>query len=188
MRPYRAVVIGCSAGGVHALSTVLAALNPALRVPIVLVCHTGSEDVEMLCEVLALVSRLPVQEARERHAPAPGIVHVAPSGYHLLIEADGCFALSVDARVCFSRPAIDVLFDSAALHYGAQLIGVVLTGANQDGAQGLANIRARQGLAIVQSPAEAEAATMPEAALRLAGADHTAKLADIATLINQHCL
>ncbi len=184
---YTALVVGCSTGGVHALGTLLAGLAPELQVPVIVVCHTGSEDVEMLREVLALKSSLPVVEASERYPPQPGTVHLAPAGYHLLIEADGCFALSVDARVCFSRPAIDVLFDSAAAHYGAQLIGLVLTGANEDGALGLKAIRERRGLAIVQAPEDAVAPEMPQAALRIAGADHTAALTDIAPLINRLC-
>lgn len=142
----------------------------------------------MLAEVLHHRSRLPVVEAEERHAPQPGVIHLAPAGYHLLIEADGCFGLSVDERVCFCRPAIDVLFETAAQYYRQRLIGVVLTGANEDGAAGLRAIRDRRGKAIVQQPQEAEAPTMPEAALRVAGADHIAVLQDIAPLINRYCL
>lgn len=187
MTTYRAVVVGCSAGGVHALTTLLGGLAPNLHVPLIVVCHTGSEDVDMLREVLALKSPLPVQEALERHAPQPGTVYLAPAGYHLLVERDGCFALSVDARVCYSRPAIDVLFESAAAHYGAQLIGVVLTGANDDGAIGLKAIRDHAGMAIVQLPQDAVATAMPEAALRIAGADHVVVLMDIAPIINHLC-
>ncbi len=186
-RRCHAVVIGCSAGGVRALGTVLGGLAPNLQVPVIVVCHVGSEDVDMLTDVLSVKSSLPVTEARERHRPEAGVVHVAPAGYHLLIETDGSFVLSADARVCYSRPAIDVLFTTAADHYRRQLLAVVLTGANEDGAEGLKAIRARQGLAIVQSPEEAEAPEMPTAALRIAGADHIAPLADIAPLINSRC-
>lgn len=182
-----AVVVGCSAGGVQALRLLLSGLAQNLPVPVLVVCHTGSEDVDMLIDVLAAQSCLPVREATERQRPVPGTVHIAPAGYHLLIEADGRFALSVDRRVCFSRPSIDVLFESAAAHYQQALIGVVLTGANDDGALGLKTIRAHHGLAIVQSPDSAEAAIMPAAAIRIAGADHIVPLADIAALINDYC-
>lgn len=185
--PPLAVVVGCSAGGVQALGVLLAGISPTLPVPVIVVCHTGSEDVEMLCDVLALKSALPVQEAAERHAPAAGRVYIAPAGYHLLLEADGCFALSVDARVCYSRPAIDVLFQAAALHYRQRLVGVVLTGANDDGARGLKTIRTQGGFALVQQPDTAVASAMPEAALRLAGADAVLPLADIAPFLNRLC-
>lgn len=182
-----AVVVGCSAGGVHALGTLLSALAPNLLCPLIVVCHTGSEDVEMLRDVLALKSAIPVQEAAERHAPRPGIAYLAPAGYHLMLESDGHFALTVDARVCYSRPSIDVLFESAASVHRERLIGVVLTGANDDGAKGLKAIRDAGGLAIVQSPADAVATAMPEAAIRIAGADHILPLAGIAPLLNCLC-
>ena len=184
---YSAVVVGCSAGGVTAAGQLLAQLSPQLKVPVIIVCHNGSEDIELLCEVLALVSRLPVREASERHRPEAGIAYLAPAGYHLLIERDGHFALSVDERVAYSRPSIDVLFLAAAECYRDVLIGVVLTGANEDGAEGLLAIRSHGGLGIVQSPETAEVGTMPAAALRIAGADHTAPLDGIATLINHYC-
>ena len=182
-----AVVMGCSAGGLKALGVLLAGLVPSLRAPVILVCHTASDDVELLCQLLQRHCALPVREARERHMPEAGVVYVAPSDYHLYLESSGDFALSVDAKVSYCRPSIDVLFESAADHYGKMLVGVVLTGANSDGARGLTAIRQAGGLALVQSPQEAEVATMPEAALALAGADHVAPLAEIAALINRVC-
>lgn len=183
-----AVVIGCSAGGLKALATLLKGLLPQLPVPIIIVSHTGAEDIELFCQLLARSSPLPVVEARERQRPLDGTVYVAPAGYHLYLERDGHFSLSVDARVCYTRPAIDPLFESASECYRERLLGVVLTGANEDGAAGLVAIRKRQGIAIVQEPAEAEASIMPAAALRLAGADHVAPLAAIASLIHRYCL
>lgn len=186
---HSAVVIGCSAGGVRALQVLLAGLDRRFPVPVTVVCHTGAEENnQLLCEVLRSHATLPVTEAQERHSPQAGGIHLAPAGYHLLIEADGCFGLSVDERVCYCRPSIDVLFETAANYYRQQLIGVVLTGANEDGAQGLKAIRNRQGLAIVQRPHDAEAPAMPEAALRIAGADHVVALNDIAPLLNHYCL
>jgi len=182
---HKAIVIGCSAGGVQALSTLLGGLAQNLPAPVIVVCHMGSEDTHMFCDILNHRSRLPVTEALERHPPVMGTVYIAPASYHLLIERDGCFALSVDDRVCFCRPAIDVLFCSASAYYRQHLIGVVLTGANDDGSQGLKAIRQRGGLGIVQTPDSAEAKAMPESAIRIAGADHIVSLPEIAPHLNQ---
>jgi two-component system chemotaxis response regulator CheB len=182
-----AIAIGCSAGGVTALRTLLCGLDASLRQAVLVCCHSrGTADA--LCEVLTRVSRLPVVEAAERHAVKPGVVHVAPSGYHLLVESDLHFALSVDPRVNYARPSIDVLFNSAAEAWRAALVGVILTGANADGALGLRSIRQFGGAAIVQSPIDAEAATMPQAALDTAGADYCESLSNIAPLLNRICL
>jgi two-component system chemotaxis response regulator CheB len=182
-----AVVIGCSAGGLHALRIVLAGLRPQLPAAVVVVCHTGSEDVEMLVGLLKRDCALPVSEAGERCQLLEGQVHVAPSGYHLYIEQERRFSLSIDPKVCFVRPSIDVLFESAAQAFTSKLAAVVMTGANDDGALGLRAVRARGGLAIVQNPAEALAPAMPQAALNLAGADHVCQLAEIAPVINRWC-
>lgn len=183
----RAIVIGCSAGGMRALKQVLAGLRADLGVPVLAVCHTGSEDVTTLCELIGASSTMPVREACERHHARDNTVYVAPGGYHLLVERGGRLALSVDERVSFARPAIDVLFESAADAYGGELVGVVMTGANHDGAHGLLRIRQRRGIAIVQEPLDAEAPAMPQAALDLAGADHCVPLRDIAPLLNRLC-
>ncbi|HET6552375.1 MAG TPA: chemotaxis protein CheB [Dyella sp.] len=184
----QAVVIGCSAGGLTALETVLAGLLPMLPQAFVVCCHTGSSTVDLMCELLSHHATLPVQEARERSPLQGGVIHVAPSGYHLLVEADHRFALSVDERVSFARPSIDVLFDSAARAYREALVGIVMTGANSDGAEGLLCVRRCGGIAIVQDPAAAESPAMPAAALEHAGADHCLPLAAIAPLLNRLCL
>jgi two-component system chemotaxis response regulator CheB len=186
--PPLAIAIGCSAGGLSALGTLLGGLDSRLTQTLIVCCHTGSSDVDLLCELLRGHSRLPVIEAAERAPLRSGTVQVAPSGYHLLVEADRHFALSVDARVSFARPAIDVLFETAADAYQQQLIAVVLTGANHDGAEGLSKVRRYGGIAIVQSPEDAEVATMPRAALETAGADHCVPLDAIAPLLNRLCL
>lgn len=183
----RMVVVGCSAGGLKAMHGLLGGLVSALPVPLVLVCHSASDDMAGLCGLLARSSGLPVVEAQERQIPEPGYVYVAPSGYHLMVESPARFALSVDDRVDFSRPSINVLFESAADSIGNGLIGIVLTGANADGARGLRRVRERGGLAIVQEPASAEVATMPSAALKQAGADHVVPLENIAPLLEQLC-
>ncbi|QNK02699.1 chemotaxis protein CheB [Dyella telluris] len=184
----QAIVIGCSAGGLTALEQLLAGLDPALPQAIAVCCHTGSANVDLMCELLAKYATLPVEEARERAPMRGGVIHVAPSGYHLLVETSRRFALSVDQRVSFARPSIDVLFESAAEAWREALVGVVLTGANSDGARGLLKVRQGGGVAIVQDPADAESPTMPTVALELAGADHCLPLADIAPLLNRLCL
>lgn len=183
-----AVVIGCSTGGLQALSVILGALRPDLAVPVIAVCHRGpDDDGSLFVELLARHSRLPVREAEERHPASPGIVHVAPSGYHLLLETNGRFMLSTEPRVRYVRPAVDVLFQSAADAYREGLLAAVLTGANDDGADGLVAVRRRGGFALVQDPQEAEAQQMPLAALKRAGADAVETLAGIARTINERC-
>lgn len=185
--PPLAVVVGCSAGGLAALHLLLGGLSQPLPVPMVLVCHSGSEDMRLFCELLASRSGLPVREAEERQLAQPGQVYVAPSGYHLLVEHDGRFALSVDPRVAFSRPSIDVLFESAAEAWRERLLAVLLTGANADGAHGCQRVRGLGGRVIVEDPRTAHVGTMPAAALELAGADHCLPLADIPPLLETLC-
>jgi two-component system chemotaxis response regulator CheB len=180
-----AIVIGCSAGGLDALRPLLHALAPPLPQAVIVCSHSGDQGTGLLGSLLAPHARIPVHEARERWPVQPGVIHVAPPGYHLLIERNRHFALSVDAPEHYSRPSIDVLFESAAETYGPRLIGVMLTGASQDGAQGMSLIRRAGGLAIVQDPADAAAPAMPQAALDHAGADHCLPLAQIAPLLNQ---
>ncbi|MBE1161721.1 chemotaxis protein CheB [Dyella acidiphila] len=188
MNTPQAIAIGCSAGGVDALKAVIGGFDAQMQQTVIVCCHTGSDTVELLCEVLQRVSPLPVIEAQERHRAQPGTVHLAPSGYHLLVEADRYFALSIDARVHYARPSIDVMFYSAAEVWREKLLGIVLTGGNADGASGLQRIRALGGTAIVQSPSSAEMPVMPQAALDIAGADYCVDLTDIAPLIHRLCL
>lgn len=183
----QAIVVGCSAGGLSALHQLLGGLSGPLPVPMVVVCHSGSEDMRVFCELLASRSGLAVSEAEERQQPEPRHIFVAPSGYHLLLERTGRFALSVDPRVAFSRPSIDVLFESAADLWGEHLIAVLLTGANSDGAEGCARVRRCGGTLIVQDPATAQVPIMPSAALALAGADHCLPLPDISLLLEALC-
>ena len=182
-----AVVVGCSAGGLAALHVLLGGLGRPLPVPMLVVCHSGSEDMRLFCELLATRSGLPVQEAEERQQPQPGHVYVAPSGYHLLVERDGRFALSIDPRVAFSRPSIDVLFESAAETWRGHLLAVLLTGANSDGARGCRRVRELGGSVVVEDPRTAQVPVMPAAALELAGADHCLPLADIPPLLETLC-
>ncbi|UPG89125.1 chemotaxis protein CheB [Luteibacter aegosomaticola] len=183
-----AIALGCSAGGLAALQRLLPALDHRLSVPIVLCCHTGSADVSLLVELLARVSSLPVVEAAERAPADPGVIHVAPSGYHLLVEPNAHFSLSVDARVTYARPSIDVLFETAADAWQDGLVAVLMTGANSDGAHGLKAVRQAGGYAIVQDPDSAESDVMPRAGLEIAGADARLPLDQIAQRLNELCI
>lgn len=173
-----------STGGIAALRLILSSLQHDFPLPVLIVQHTSPDDGNSLCDVLASVCPLPVVPGSARLRVAPGTVYVAPPAYHLLVEKGPRLALSVDQRVCYVRPSADVLFESAADVWGAGLIGVILTGANHDGANGLMAVRARKGLAIVQLPEEAEMPVMPRTALELAGADHVLRLAEIGPFLN----
>lgn len=177
---YQAVVIGVSAGGIEALRVILSALPAYFPLPIAIVQHRDARSSGFLAEYLNQQCKLPVSEAEDKEPFCAGHVYLAPPGYHLLIESDRCFSLSVDPRVNYSCPSIDVLFESAADAFAESLVGIVLTGANADGARGLMAIKARGGLAIVQNPATAQAAAMPRAALQSTRVDHIVELARIA--------
>ncbi|HYD32510.1 MAG TPA: chemotaxis protein CheB [Azospirillaceae bacterium] len=185
MKPFRydAVMVGCSLGGLRALRAILQPLPADYPLPVIVVSHIGPDGQGLLAELLDEDCAMSVVEVEDKAPVVPGIIHVAPGGYHLLIEGDRTFSLSVDAKVRNVRPAIDVLFESAVDTYGGRLVGVVLTGANDDGAQGLKAIREAGGFGIVQDPATAEAATMPKAAFALAGADRVLALEDIALVL-----
>ncbi len=178
-RNYEAVVIGVSAGGLDALSAVIPSLPEAFRLPVIVVQHQRQDSVGFLASYLDERSPLAVKEANDKEPIRPGTVYVAPAGYHLLIEEHRAFSLSVDEPVNHCRPSIDVLFDSAADVYGAKVIGIVLTGANADGSQGLKAIKAAGGLAIVQDPATAEADYMPRKAMKATEVDQVLELNQI---------
>lgn len=161
-----AVVIGASAGGVHALLALLSGLPAHFSLPIIAVLHLPKERDSRLADVFQQRLGMTVREAADKETIAPSTLYFAGSGYHLSIETDRTFSLSCEEPVNYSRPSIDVLMESAADAYGASLAGVLLTGANFDGAAGLARIKQRGGLTAVQDPAEAQVATMPQAAIR----------------------
>jgi len=175
-----AVVIGASAGGVEAVGLLLAALPHDFAPAVLVVIHVPPASDNLLVSVLSSRCAMKVQEAGDKEAIRGGTVYVAPPGYHLLVEPDRSFALSIDAPVNYSRPSIDVLFESAAYAYRENLLGIVLTGANADGAEGLARIRAFGGRAWVQEPATAVASVMPSSAIEHAGADRILPVQDIA--------
>lgn len=149
----------------------LGALPAALPAPVLAVLHLPRDRSSRIAEVLAPYCALPVREAEDKQPLQPGTVTFAPPDYHLLVEDAGSLALSVDAPVLFSRPAIDPLFESAAAVFGAQVLALLLTGASSDGSEGVAAVLAAGGRAWLQCPEEAEASMMPASALQHAGAD-----------------
>lgn len=162
---YSIAVLGTSWGGLDALSRLLRGLPAGFSLPLTVVQHRSRSSVSLLRELLQDCTRLVVRDVEDKEPIEAGAVYLAPPDYHLLVE-EGYFSLSVDPPVRYSRPSIDVTFTSASDAYGAGVIGVVLTGANDDGARGLRCIADRGGCAIVQDPATAESGVMPAAALR----------------------
>lgn len=183
MNGVEAVVIGASAGGVAALLQVLGGLPEGFAIPVLCVLHLPDERHSQLASVLQRRIHRPVREARDKEGIAPGLIYVAGPGYHLSVERDLSLSLSQEEPVHFSRPAIDFLFQSAADAYGAGLLGVLLTGANEDGAQGLLQIKNSGGRTVVQDPRDAQVALMPEAALALQQPDHILSLSGIGHLL-----
>lgn len=178
-----AVVIGTSAGGVEALSRLLPALAPTVRVPVFIVLHLRRERPSLLVDIFTPRCALPVREAEDKEAVVPGTVYFAPPDYHLLIDRGPSTSLSADDVVNFSRPSIDVLFESAADVYGARLLGIILTGASSDGAAGLEAVRRTGGVTVVQAPEDSRAPLMVEAALERGPADFVLPLEAIAGLL-----
>lgn len=178
-----AIVIGGSAGALDALQTILPSLPRGFGLPVTVVLHMLPGRPSGLPSVLGLCTLLGVKEAEDKEPMRAGTVYLASPGYHLLVEKERRFALSVDDPLHFSRPSIDVLFESAADAFGKGLVGVLLSGANEDGARGLLRIRQAGGFTIVQSPASAASRAMPEAALRLGAADRVSELAELGDLL-----
>jgi two-component system chemotaxis response regulator CheB len=178
-----AIVIGASAGGIEALTVVLPAFPAGLRPPVFIVLHLPRDKPSMLAEIFARKCALPVREAEDKDEVAPGTVYFAPNNYHLLVDKGPQLSLSVDDPVHHSRPSIDVLFESAVEIYGERLLGIILSGANDDGASGLAAIHDAGGLTIVQSPQTARAPNMALSALKLRPADWVLPLDEIAKLL-----
>jgi len=184
---YRAVVIGASAGGLAALGAILSDLKSTFCMPILLAQHICPHVESHLTAYFEGKTALTVKEAEDKDPIQRGTVYIAPPNYHLMVEFDGCTALSIDAPVNYSRPSIDVLFESAADYFGEALIGIVLSGANSDGAAGLKRIKERGGMAVVQSVETAEAQAMPQAAIEAADVDHILPLQAIAHFLNTIC-
>jgi two-component system chemotaxis response regulator CheB len=180
----RAVAIGGSAGAVQALSRILPSLPGDYRLPVFVVVHVPPDRDNALVPLFQAKCRIAVKEAEDKEPTGLGVVYFAPSDYHLLIEADGSLSLSSDETVNHSRPSIDVLFESAADAYGPSLAGVILTGANHDGAQGLRAVVEAGGVALVEDPAGAYSPAMPTAALGACPSARIMKLEAIASYLS----
>jgi two-component system chemotaxis response regulator CheB len=179
-----AIVIGTSAGGIEALNVILPIFSGDFAIPVVVVIHLPQDRPSLLTELFAPKCRLTVREPDDKQSVSAGI-WFAPPGYHLMIDSDRCFALSVDDPVNYSRPSIDVLFQSAADVYERKLLGIVLTGANSDGAAGAKSIAQAGGSVIVQDPDEAEASRMPLAAISAVPTLTVAPLSRIAGMLRE---
>lgn len=183
--PVEAVVIGTSAGGLAALSVLVDGLAATFRLPLLVVQHIPSGVPTQLAEIFQRKTDLHVKEADEKETVRGGTLYFAAPGYHLLVEQDASLSLSQDDSVHFSRPSIDVLFESAADAWGERVAGILLTGANEDGAAGLEAIHRAGGLTIVQDPDEAEVDSMPRAALQRFAPDYILPLRDIHRLLRE---
>lgn len=180
---FKAIVIGGSAGSIEVLGVLLAALPASLRAAVLVVLHLPREQPSLLCKIFQRRCALPLREAQDKEPIESGTLYFAPPDYHMLVDIGPALALSVDPPVHYSRPSIDVLFESAADAYRHQLIGIVLSGANQDGARGLAAVHAHGGLCLVQEPASAAMRTMPEAAQQRTAASQALDPQGLAALL-----
>lgn len=185
MSHYRALVIGVSLGGLDALGQLFQTLSSKFALHVCVVQHLLAGQHSHLDKLLSSKGDLNVEMADDKTELQVGTIYMAPPGYHLLVELDETMSLSVDEPVKCARPAIDVLFNSAADVWGEHLIGVILTGANSDGAAGLMRIHELGGLTIVEDPATAQCPDMPNAAIQATKVDHILPLADIAELLNE---
>jgi two-component system chemotaxis response regulator CheB len=179
-----AVVIGASAGGVEALTEILPALPAGFRPATFIVLHLPRERPSLLVEIFARRCAVPIREAGDKEPIEPGTVYFAPPDYHLLIEKNRQIALSADEPVSYSRPSIDVLFESAAEAYGPELLGIILTGGNEDGAAGLQAVHRAGGVTVVQNPHNAKVPLMVVSALQRGPADFLLSLGEIAVLLS----
>jgi len=185
---YELICVGASWGGLDAITRLLSDLPGEVDLPIVVAQHRHVTSPRgALADLLHLRIRRPVQDVEDKMPIEPRNVYLAPPDYHLLVQR-GSFALSTDARVQFARPSIDVLFESAAYAYGRHLIGIILTGANQDGAAGLAVVKQRGGVAVIQDPREAAKRTMPDAAIAATAADAVLPLEEIGRFVFGVCV
>ena len=182
---HKAIVIGASAGGLSALKTILTSLDENFKLPILIVQHISPHSDNYITIHLDSLSKLHVKEADEKEKIQGGVVYFSPPNFHMLIEDDQTISFSVEDKVSYARPSIDVLFESAAYVYGNKLIGIILTGANNDGSKGLLRIKEFGGLTIVQDPETAEVSTMPESAIKLFQPDHILSLQNIAHFLNK---
>ncbi|MBC7391445.1 MAG: chemotaxis protein CheB [Opitutaceae bacterium] len=180
---YEAIVIGGSWGGMEAVIKIIKDLPVLFPLPIIVVMHRQKNVESSLCSVIKKNTRLSIKEITDKERIHPGTIYLVPANYHVFIEKDKTFSLDVSENVLFSRPSIDIVFESAALVFRKKLIGILLTGANSDGSQGLKTISEMGGLTIVQDPMEAISKTMPMSAIEKVKVDYVLKLNEIQSLL-----
>ncbi len=184
-KEFKLLVIGSSAGGIHALSQVFSSLPHHFPLPILVVQHMHPRSRSQLAAILQKKTAVIIQEAEEKEKIRPGVAYIAPPNYHLLLEQDHTLSLSTDERVNYARPAVDVLFESVVDAYQDRVIGMILTGANNDGAAGLRCIKEAGGYALVQDPKTAEAESMPKSACEATSVDKVLPLEDLGPFVLQ---
>ena len=180
---YEAIVIGTSAGGLLALTTLLEPLPADFQIPVLVVQHRSKDERNLLEDLLAAKCKIGIKQADEKEKIQKGMVYFAPPDYHLLVERDFTLSLSCDAKVHYSRPSIDILFETAAIAYKTNVLGIVLTGANADGALGVKTIKKLGGSTIAQHPATAQFPVMPQAAIATGCIDKVLDLNEIKNLL-----
>jgi len=182
---YKAVVIGSSAGGLNALQVLFSNLDEKFKIPVLVVQHLHPDSDDYLAQMLKSYSALKFKEAEDKEKIKKGMVYFAPANYHMLISEDQSIALNVDEKVNYCRPSIDVLFESASDIYGQHLIGIILTGSNQDGAKGMDIIKKNGGVTIVQDPLNAEVDAMPLAVIDKVKVDQILPLESIGRYLSR---
>ncbi len=181
----RLVAIGTSWGGLEALGVLLSGLSPSFRPAVVVVQHRGRSTPDgAMRHYLTERCALPVVDTEDKEPIEPGTIYLGPPDYHLLVD-EGTLSLSLEAPVSYSRPSVDVLFETAADSYGPELVAVVLTGANSDGSRGVVSVKAAGGRVLVQDPEEAEKPDMPTAAIATGAVDEVLDLKGLARRLNQ---
>jgi two-component system chemotaxis response regulator CheB len=180
---YKIILIGVSAGGLNVMTKLLKDLPSDFPIPVVVVQHRSKDQRTLLEEVMQAKCMIQIKQADEKEKPKPGAVYFAPADYHLLFEEDGCFSLSCEAPVNYSRPSIDVLFETAADSFKKNVLAIILTGANNDGMKGMQKIRMKGGTTIAQKPASAEFSHMPQAAINANAVQHILEVSEIKLLL-----
>lgn len=182
---YKAVIIGGSAGSFQVVTKILSSLSDKFPIPVLLCLHRLKHVRSGFVEALSLKSNIPIMEPNDKETIKPGKAYLAPANYHMYLELANRIALSTDASVNHSRPAIDLSFITAANAYRDKLVGIILSGANRDGAQGLKTVSDKGGLTIVQDPSECEVKTMTESAMQLTSVDHVFKTNEIIRFLSK---
>jgi two-component system chemotaxis response regulator CheB len=182
--PTQIVLIGGSTGSIDVLLELLPALQPPLSFALIIVVHRKNTADSTLADLLALKTRIPLREVDDKDPLTPDTIYLAPADYHLLIERDGTFSLDDSEKINYSRPSIDVTFESAADIHGPALVGVLLSGANADGSEGLKAIKKAGGITVVQQPETAQVAYMPQQAMLNVSIDYVLDIQALARFLN----